>query len=65
MVNWTADKLRALGTQIELADLGTQTLPDDSTIPLPKVLLGTLGSVSTISESKTIEIELNCNFCLV
>lgn len=51
MVNWTADKLRALGTQIELADIGTQTLSDGSKIPLPKVLLGTLGNVSTISQS--------------
>ncbi|KAL5291197.1 CNDP2 family protein [Megaselia abdita] len=44
MVNWTADKLKALGTTIELADVGTQTLPNGTTIPLPNVILGTLGN---------------------
>lgn len=58
MVNWTADKLRALGTQIELADVGIQTLSDGNKIPLPKVLLGTLGTVSTIFQSMII-IKLN------
>lgn len=46
MVNWTAEKLKALGTSIELADVGKQTLPNGTTIPLPKVILGTLGNVS-------------------
>lgn len=46
MINWTADKLRALGVQLELADLGKQTLHDGSVLPLPKVILGTLGTVS-------------------
>lgn len=45
MVDWTATKLAALGVQVELADLGTQTLPDGQIIPLPKVVLGTLESV--------------------
>lgn len=47
MVDWTAEKLRALGAQIELADVGTQKLPDGKVIPLPKVILGILGKVST------------------
>lgn len=46
MVKWTAAKLEKLGTQIELADLGNQTLPCGRVIPLPEVLLGTLGNVS-------------------
>uniref|UniRef100_A0A1B0AM21 Peptidase M20 dimerisation domain-containing protein n=1 Tax=Glossina palpalis gambiensis TaxID=67801 RepID=A0A1B0AM21_9MUSC len=43
MVEWCADKLRALGTEIEFADLGEQKLLDGKTIPLPKVILGKLG----------------------
>lgn len=46
MVNWTAEKLKALGASIELADVGTQTLPDGKVLPLPKVILGKLGKVS-------------------
>lgn len=46
MINWTADKLKALGTTIELADVGMQTMPDGTTLPLPKVILGILGNVS-------------------
>lgn len=44
MVNWTADKLRALGATIELADVGIQTMYDGSKLPLPKVILGALGN---------------------
>jgi len=43
MVEWTADRLRSLGAETELADVGQQTLPNGQIIPLPKVLLGTLG----------------------
>lgn len=46
MVNWTADKLRALGAEVELAELGTQTLPDGKKLPLPKAILAKLGNVS-------------------
>lgn len=46
MVEWTAEKLKLLGTTIELADVGTQTLPDGKILPLPKVILGILGNVS-------------------
>lgn len=42
MVEWTAKKLEALGTETELKDIGDQTLPDGSTIPLPPVLFGSL-----------------------
>lgn len=45
MVDWTADKLKALGTTIELADVGMQTMPDGSKLALPKVILGILGNV--------------------
>lgn len=46
-VNWTAEKLRKLGVEVELADIGNQTLRGGRVIPLPKVILGTLGDVST------------------
>lgn len=48
MVDWTVDKLKALGTTIELADVGVQTMHDGSQLPLPKVILGILGNVSEI-----------------
>lgn len=44
MLEWASTKLQALGASVELRDIGTQTLPDGSTIPLPPVLLGNLGS---------------------
>lgn len=53
MVRWTEDKLKALGTETKLADIGTETLPNGKKIPLPKVLLGTLGKVK---ESTLISI---------
>ncbi|XP_029669410.1 cytosolic non-specific dipeptidase [Formica exsecta] len=37
-------KLKNLGATTELVDVGKQTLPDGSEIPLPPVLLGDLGS---------------------
>ncbi|XP_055908137.1 cytosolic non-specific dipeptidase [Eupeodes corollae] len=43
MVEWTAEKLKALGTDIKLVDVGKQTLQNGSEIPLPNVILGTLG----------------------
>lgn len=48
MVDWTVDKLKALGTTVELADVGVQTMPDGSQLSLPKVILGILGNVSEI-----------------
>lgn len=47
MINWTVDKLKAIGTTIELADVGVQTLPDGRSLALPQVILGILGNVST------------------
>lgn len=44
MVDWTAKKLEALGTNVELADVGVETLSDGRKIPLPKVILGQLGN---------------------
>lgn len=43
MMEWTADKLKALGTEIEMVDIGKQTLPNGKSIPLPNVIFGTLG----------------------
>ncbi|KAJ8950159.1 hypothetical protein NQ314_008012 [Rhamnusium bicolor] len=44
MVEWTSTRLRELGAQTELRDIGVQELPDKSTIRLPPVLFGTLGN---------------------
>lgn len=46
MVNWVADRLKALGATVELADVGKQTFPDGRVLDLPNVILGTLGNVS-------------------
>jgi len=43
MTDWIAKRLRAFGTTIELADVGIQTLPDGTKLPLPPILLGQLG----------------------
>ena len=43
MMKWMGDELKNLGAAIEFVDLGTQTLPDGSTLPLPPVLMGELG----------------------
>ena len=42
MMKWMGDELKALGAAIEFVDLGTQTLPDGTTLPLPPVLMGEL-----------------------
>ena len=42
MMKWAGDELKALGAAIEFVDLGTQTLPDGTTLPLPPVLMGEL-----------------------
>ncbi|KAF7266019.1 cytosolic non-specific dipeptidase-like [Rhynchophorus ferrugineus] len=47
MLEWAQAKLEALGATVELRDIGKQTLPDGSVIPLPPVLLGTLGNDSS------------------
>ncbi|XP_045176982.2 cytosolic non-specific dipeptidase-like isoform X2 [Mercenaria mercenaria] len=44
MVEWTKGELEKLGTTCELADLGDQNLPDGTKLPLPPILLGTLGN---------------------
>ncbi|XP_073847644.1 cytosolic non-specific dipeptidase 2 [Musca autumnalis] len=43
MVEWTADKLKALGAEVELADIGEQELVGGKKIPLPNVILADLG----------------------
>lgn len=44
MMKWTEIKLKNLGINTELVDIGKQILPDGNQIPLPPVLLGTYGS---------------------
>lgn len=46
VIDWAAQKLRKLGADVELVDIGNQTLYGGRVIPLPKVILGTLGNVS-------------------
>ncbi|XP_076645456.1 cytosolic non-specific dipeptidase 2 [Halictus rubicundus] len=43
MMKWMEDRLKDLGATTELADVGKETLPNGDEIPLPPVLLGTLG----------------------
>lgn len=43
MMKWAEVKLQALGTTTELCDIGVQVL-NDKTVPLPPILLGTLGN---------------------
>lgn len=44
MIKWVAKYLEKEGATITLENIGTQTLPDGSTLPLPPVLLGVLGN---------------------
>lgn len=44
MIEWTKKQIEALGGTCELEPLGDQTLPDGKKIPLPPILLGTLGN---------------------
>ncbi|GFR76092.1 cytosolic non-specific dipeptidase [Elysia marginata] len=44
MIEWAGEMVTKLGGTVEYADIGEQTLPDGSKIPLPPVLLGTLGN---------------------
>lgn len=53
MIDWTTAKLKALNAQVELVELGEQTLPDGTKIPLPKAILAHLGNV------KNKKIKLN------
>lgn len=46
MMNWTKAKLEGLGAKCEMRDVGVQTLPDGTQIPLPNVIFGELGNVS-------------------
>ncbi|XP_061392242.1 cytosolic non-specific dipeptidase-like [Musca vetustissima] len=44
MVEWTADKLKALGADVELADIGEhEMMVDGKRIPFPNVILADLG----------------------
>ncbi|XP_015923394.1 cytosolic non-specific dipeptidase [Parasteatoda tepidariorum] len=44
MLQWAAKKLEEEGATVTLVDIGKQTLPDGKIIPLPPILLGTLGN---------------------
>jgi nonspecific dipeptidase len=44
MVEWVANGLKKLGATVQLEDVGMQTLPDGSKLPLPPVILGQLGT---------------------
>ena len=44
MVHWFADLLKAEGADLEICDVGSQTLPDGRILPLPPIILGKLGS---------------------
>lgn len=46
MIEWMKKRLESIGATTELADVGMQTLPGGKQIPLPNVLLGTLGNVN-------------------
>lgn len=46
MVEWMKKRLESIGATTELADVGMQTLPNGKQIPLPNVLLATLGNVN-------------------
>lgn len=43
MMEWMKTKLEACGSKCEMKDIGMETLHDGKKIPLPPVLLGTLG----------------------
>ncbi|XP_041045982.1 cytosolic non-specific dipeptidase-like isoform X1 [Carcharodon carcharias] len=44
MVEFVGKEIERLGGSVELADIGQQTLPDGTKIPLPPILLATLGN---------------------
>lgn len=48
MVEWMKIRLESIGATTELADVGIQTLSSGKQIPLPNVLLATLGNVNII-----------------
>ncbi|XP_078073260.1 cytosolic non-specific dipeptidase-like [Mustelus asterias] len=44
MVEFVGKEIERLGGSVELADIGQQTLPDGTKIPLPPIILATLGN---------------------
>lgn len=46
MTRWIEDRLKELGAETRMVDNGIQTLLSGEQIPLPKILLGSLGNVS-------------------
>merc|ERR1719233_1385722 len=47
MMHWMGDELKDLGAAIEYVDIGEQTMPDGTVLPLPPVLMGELGTDAT------------------
>lgn len=43
MVHWAGDRLKKLGAEVEYVSVGMQELPNGTKIPLPPVLMGSLG----------------------
>lgn len=43
MSEWTADRLKKLGVEVSLRELGEQILPNGDKLPLPPVVFGQLG----------------------
>ncbi|XP_076135565.1 cytosolic non-specific dipeptidase [Alosa pseudoharengus] len=46
MMDMTAEKLKGMGAEVEMVDIGTQELPDGTTLPLPKVVTAQIGNDS-------------------
>ncbi|XP_054275860.1 cytosolic non-specific dipeptidase [Macrosteles quadrilineatus] len=44
MVKWTESRLKSLGASVELCDVGDQIMHDGQKVPLPPVILGSLGN---------------------
>lgn len=45
MIDFVAEKLKTLGAEVQLTELGTQILADGQIISLPKAILASLGNV--------------------
>lgn len=44
MVHWTEQRLKELGAETTLRDLGSQPFPGGQSAPLPPAILGSLGN---------------------
>jgi hypothetical protein len=53
MIDWTQARMEALGIACEQVDIGMQTLPDNSSLKLPNVLMASLKTVSNLNSRIT------------